>query len=275
MASPFRPDAVSLGRVLSKLGYCSRTQALTYILDGKVSVNGVVVRDPSARVNPRNDRLAVDGAAVKPADKIYIMLNKPRGLVTTRADEKGRPTVFECIKDSGRARLAPVGRLDQASEGLLLFTNDTRWADRLLSPKTHLDKTYHVHVDRLPDDALLERMRKGVHQGNDTLSVKRVETLRRGEKNAWLEIALDEGKNRQIRRLMEVLQINVLQLIRVAIGPLALGNLLKGKWRKLTEDEVRRLTPPSARPNRAPKWTSSRPRWSGTDRGSGRGPAAG
>ena len=275
MASPFRPDAVSLGRALSKLGFCSRTQALTYILGGKVTVNGAVVRDPSVRVNPRNDRFAVDSVVVKPVGRVYVMLNKPRGLITTRDDEQGRPTVFDCLKNSGLPRLSPVGRLDRASEGLLLFTNDTRWADRILSPDTHLDKTYHVQINRLPDAELLRRLHEGVSSSLGPLAVKRATLLRQGEKNAWLELTLDEGKNRQIRRILAALGVDILQLIRVAVGPLALGNLLKGKWRRLTEEEVRRLTPLSARSNRGPQWSSSRHRGSGTARGSNRGPAAG
>jgi 23S rRNA pseudouridine2605 synthase len=137
--------------------------------------------------------------------------------------------------------VSPVGRLDQASEGLLLFTNDTRWAARLTDPASHVDKTYHVQVDRLPDAALLARLRAGVEDDGELLAVKEVRELRRGGRNAWLELVLDEGRNRHIRRMLAALEVGTLRLVRVAIGPLALGTLAKGAWRHLDADEVRSL----------------------------------
>ncbi len=172
------------------------------------------------------------------------MLNKPRGLVTTTADEQGRATVYECLRDPSLPRVFPVGRLDQASEGLLLFTNDTQWAERITAPETHVDKTYHVQVDGLADDALLGRLRQGVTTAEgDFLAVKRAALLRQGSRNSWLELVLDEGKNRHLRRLLAALGLEVLRLMRVAIGPLELGNLVKGAWRNLTPEEVGRLAP--------------------------------
>jgi 23S rRNA pseudouridine2605 synthase len=169
------------------------------------------------------------------------MLNKPRGVVTTASDEKGRQTVYSLLPQD-RQWLAAVGRLDKASEGLLLFTNDSKWAARITNPATHLDKTYHVQIGTLADDALLGALTEGVTEGGDSLKAKRAGLLRAGAKNCWLEIVLDEGKNRQIRRMFSALGIEVLRLIRVAIGSLQLGDLPKGATRELTRDEVRNLS---------------------------------
>ena len=230
-----------LARVLSKLGVCSRTQAQVLVRAGHVRVNGRIVRDPEAPTNAQCDRISVDGTDVVAVEKVYVMLNKPRGYVTTASDERGRDTVYALFENENFPWLAPVGRLDKASEGLLLFTNDSSWAARLTDPVSHLDKTYHVQIDRLPDADLLERLRAGVAFDDEVLAAKSVRELRRGAKNAWLEIVLDEGRNRQIRRLLAALDIAVLRLIRVAIGTLALGELAKGQWRVLDGAEVAAL----------------------------------
>jgi 23S rRNA pseudouridine2605 synthase len=180
--------------------------------------------------------IEVDGRAVENAGKIYLMLNKPRGVVTTASDEKGRQTVYEFL--AGLRWVAPVGRLDKASEGLLLLTNDSEWAAQVTAPETHLDKTYHVQIDRVADAKLLQSIEKGIKTAEgDFLRVKSVRVLRGGERNTWLEIILDEGRNRHIRRMLESLAIAVLRLVRVAIGPLPLGQLAKGKVRSLTLEE--------------------------------------
>ena len=173
------------------------------------------------------------------------MLNKPRGVVTTAADERGRATVYRAFTDAGIGWIAPVGRLDKASEGLLLFSNDSEWAARITAPESHLEKTYHVQVDCQPDADLIARLQAGIDDDGEHLSALSVRELRRGEKNAWLEIVLDEGRNRQIRRLLAAFDISVLRLVRVAIGSLTLGELGKGEWRELDEDEVRNLVSPS------------------------------
>lgn len=227
-----------LARVLSKLGVCSRTQAQALVRAGRVRVDGRIVRDPEAPTNARRERISVDGADIAAAEKIYLMLNKPRGCVTTASDEHGRDTVYTLLQNGNFPWLAPVGRLDKASEGLLLFSNDSAWAARLTDPAAHLDKTYHVQIDRLPDADLLARLCAGVADDGEVLLAKSVRELRRGEKNAWLEIVLDEGRNRQIRRLLAAFDIAVLRLIRVAIGGLALGDLAKGRWRVLAGVEV-------------------------------------
>ncbi len=233
-----RNPKVSLARALSKLGYCSRTQAQTLIRGGRVRVNGALHRDEETWIDLERDRIEVDGQPVTSKTKIYLMLNKPRGMVTTRSDEEGRETVYDCLKGAELPWLAPVGRLDKASEGLLLFTNDTRWAAGILSPETHLDKTYHVQVDRLVDKELLQQMMKGIKtEEGELLRAKHVTLLRQGSRNSWLEVVLNEGKNRHIRRLLSALGVNALRLIRVAIGPLKLGSLGKGAFRHLTDEE--------------------------------------
>ena len=165
------------------------------------------------------------------------MLNKPRGVVTTASDEKRRETVYSYL-DESMPWLAPVGRLDKASEGLLLLTNDSEWAARVLAPETHLDKTYHVQIATIADAALLASVTAGVRTGDGVfLRANGARILRHGDKNSWLEIVLDEGKNRHIRRMLAQLGVEVLRLVRVAIGPLRLGDLPKGESRPLTDVE--------------------------------------
>jgi len=233
---------VSLNRALSKLGYCSRTEAEKLIIEGHVSVNGSVRNNPSLRVNMKHDSLSVDGKPVTARRKEYRMISKPRGCITTANDPEGRSTIYDLLPENLH-HLNPVGRLDRASEGLLLLTNDTQWANSITDPKTHMDKIYHVQINRTADEPLLEIMRKGVESGGDILKAKEVSVLRTGEKNCWLEIKLDEGKNRHIRRIMEALEIEVLRLIRISIGPLVLGNLAKGENRCLTKEEIASLKP--------------------------------
>jgi 23S rRNA pseudouridine2605 synthase len=232
---------VGLARALSKLGYCSRSRAAQLIAAGRVKWNGTIRRDPETPVHIGRDRIEIDGQLLQANSKIYLALNKPRGVVTTAADEKGRDTVYAYLPES-LPWIAPIGRLDKASEGLLLLTNDSEWAARITAPETHLDKTYHVHIGAIVDDALLQKLRNGVHASDgEFLRVKDVRMLRNGERNSWLEIVLDEGKNRHIRRMLEELKIEVLRLVRVAIGPLTLGDLAKGASRALEREEKQAL----------------------------------
>jgi 23S rRNA pseudouridine2605 synthase len=233
--------AVSLARALSKLGLCSRTQGERLVLEGRVRVDGRVVREPSRRVDMARARITVDDAAVEAGPRVYLALNKPRGLVTTRDDPQGRATVYACLADADLPFVSPVGRLDRASEGLLLLTNDTRWAHRLLDPASHVEKTYHVQIDRVPDDAFLRRLHEGVEDAGEHLAVTGARLLRSGGRTAWIEAVLDEGRNRHLRRLLAALDAEVLRLVRVRIGGLALGDLAKGAWRHLTPAEVRAL----------------------------------
>lgn len=219
-------------------------------------VNGRIVRDPARRVDLSRDRLALDDADVAAAEPVYLALNKPRGLVTTRHDPRDRDTVYACLAGADLPFVTPVGRLDKASEGLLLFTNDTRWGARLAAPESHVDKTYHVQVNVIPTGELARRLMAGIDvaaaadaEHSERLAAKHAAVLRTGARHGWLEIVLDEGRNRQIRRMLEALDIEVLRLVRVAIGEVVLGTLAKGAWRHLTPDEVRALAPPS-RPTR-------------------------
>ena len=231
-----------LARVLSKRGLCSRSEAERLIRDGRVRLDGRVVRDPQHPTDARHAAIVIDGAEATVAMRRYLMLNKPRGLVTTVRDEQGRDTVYRCFDGANLGFIAPVGRLDKASEGLLLFTNDPEWAAHVTDPATGPDKTYHVQVDRIPDEACLRALRDGIDCDGVVMRAKSVELLRAGEKNAWLEIVLDEGRNRQIRRLLAAFDIGVLRLLRIAIGSLQLGELPKGQWRELTVEEVQSLS---------------------------------
>jgi 23S rRNA pseudouridine2605 synthase len=232
---------VTLPRALSKLGYCSRTQAERLIADGRVAVGDRTVTDPSTWVDLSTAVIKVDGREVAAEARIYLMLNKPRGLVTTRHDPEGRPTVYDCLTEFDIPHLSPVGRLDKASEGLLLFTNDTEFAQSLLDPITHVSKSYHVQIDRLADDEMLMAMTSGLHHDGELLRATAARKLREGDRNSWIEVELQEGRNRQIRRMLEALDISCLRLVRVAIGGLELGDLPKGSVRALTDLELKNL----------------------------------
>jgi 23S rRNA pseudouridine2605 synthase len=246
---------IGLARALSKLGYCSRSRAAEFIRAGRVSLNGKTYRDPEAATGT-SAQIAVDGKVLEALQKVYFMLNKPRGVVTTASDEKGRVTVYELlnVKSEGDEPhnkfpwVSPVGRLDKASEGLLLLTNDSEWAVRITAPETHLEKTYHVQISTIADGPFVRDLVRGVKtEDGEVLKPRHASRLRAGEKNCWLEIILDEGKNRQIRRMIEANGVEVLRLIRVAIGPLKLGDLVKGSCRALTAAEKQTLDHAMAR----------------------------
>lgn len=234
---------ISLARALSKLGFTSRSAAIPLIADGRVRVNGRVQKDPNHWIDIERDRVVVDQHRVEKTSNVYVMLNKPRGLVVTRSDERGRETVFECLKGGGFPYLAPVGRLDKESEGLLLFSNDTRWANTITTPESGLDKTYRVEIDAVADEELISALTTGVIDGNEYLAARRAKIVRTSESTSWIEIVLDEGKNRHIRRLLARLGVQVLRLKRVAIGKLRLGGLGEGKFRELTVAERQLLSP--------------------------------
>jgi len=251
------PRRHGVARVLSKLGLASRTVAAGWVRDGRVAVHGRVVRDPEFPVVQGRDALAVDGRPVAASERLYVALHKPRGLVTTTRDERGRDTVYRCFDGAGLPWLAPVGRLDKASEGLLLFSNDPEWAARLTDPATGPDKTYHVQVNQPPDDALLARLVAGSRVDGEHLAAKSAVLLRSGGKTAWLAIVLAEGRNRHIRRLLEAEGVGVRRLVRVAIGGLELGDLGAGQWRPLDAADRAQLggghPPVSATPRRPPR----------------------
>lgn len=239
-ADPARRN-VGLARAISKLGYCSRSRAAELIRGGHVRVNGVLRKNAEAPVHIGKDRVEIDGRRIGESERIYLMLNKPRGVVTTASDERGRETIYDCLNAAlgeDFAWVAPVGRLDKASEGLLLITNDSAWAARITAPEMHVDKTYHVQVAGRLTAALVEKLVDGLAaRDGEFLRVKSASVLREGERNCWVEIILDEGRNRHIRRMFEGLGVEVLRLIRVAIGQLKLGELAKGAVRVLSEDE--------------------------------------
>lgn len=226
------------------MGFCSRSQAAVLIRAGRVTRNGRIVRDPENPVRMPDgcvdERIEVDGSPIDKTPAIYLVMNKPRGVVTTASDEKGRETVYDLL-EPGSPWVGPAGRLDKASEGLLLLTNDSEWAARITEPASHLDKKYHVQMDCVADADLLARIMREHAVDGKQLCAKGALLLRHGDKNSWVEITLDEGKNRQIRRLLEALGIRVLRLVRVSIGPLELGDLKKGAVRRLTAEEKKAI----------------------------------
>lgn len=242
-----RPSgAVSLARALSKFGVCSRREAERWIADGRVRVNGTVERAPSRWIDPSRDRVVVDGRRVgDETPRVVLAFHKPKGVVTTRSDPGGRPTVYDALGDVGQW-VFPVGRLDRDTSGLLVLTNDHRLGERLTSPDHHVPKTYHARVAGVPDAQALRALREGLPLDDGTLTRPakvRVLGTPRGEKGAstWLEIVLTEGKNRQVRRMGAAVGHEVLDLVRVRIGRLGLGDLAPGEWRELDGDETRSL----------------------------------
>jgi 23S rRNA pseudouridine2605 synthase len=236
-----RQRNVGLARAISKMGYCSRSRAEDAIRAGRVRVNGAVRKNVEAPVHLGKDCVEIDGLEIKKAEKIYLMFNKPRGVVTTASDERGRETIYsflEKYKDGPLNWMASVGRLDKASEGLLLITNDSEWAAKITAPETHVDKTYHVQIAEQATPEMIEKLQQGFTvKDGEFLRVKSTSVIRSGERNCWVEIVLDEGRNRHIRRMFETIGVEVLRLIRVAIGALKLGDLPKGEVRALSERE--------------------------------------
>ena len=227
-----------LQKIIAAAGVTSRRKAEELITQGRVSVNGQTVTELGSKANLQRDHIKVDGKLLQGAERhVYLLLNKPKGYVTTVTDPERRPTVMDLIKGVD-ARIYPVGRLDWASEGLLLMTNDSEWAAQVTNPATHRNKTYHVQVSGEVVPHQLNQIKNGITQvTGEKLRAKSVHILRRGEKNTWLVVVLDEGKNRQIRRMLDALGLEVLRLIRVAIGPLELGSLAKGECRQLAPAE--------------------------------------
>jgi pseudouridine synthase len=232
----------TLERVLSKAGLGSRTEARSWIGAGRVRVNGRVVESPDHWVDFDRDRVTLDGQPVRGAKKVYLLLYKPKGYITTNTDPEGRPTVYDLLKDTG-VWLVPVGRLDQDTTGLLIMTNDTQFAERLTNPDYKVPKTYQAKcADRLSDEQIA-RLRGGVELSDGPTRPAVVERLRDSGKYTHLEIAITEGRNREVRRMVEAIGSKVLKLVRVAIGPIRIGDLPIGKWRPLTEAEVLTLAP--------------------------------
>lgn len=230
---------VSLARALSKFGVCSRREAERWIAAGRVAVNGREARSPGLWIDPGHDRVTVDGRRVgDDAARVVLAFHKPAGLITTRVDPGRRPTVYDALADFGRW-VFPVGRLDRDSSGLLIFTNDHRLGQRLADPKHHVPKTYHACVRGVPGGAALGALREGLSlETGEMTRPARVRALGTGRDGTWLEIVLTEGKNRQVRRMCGMVGHDVIELVRVRIGRLELGDLAPGEWRELSLAEV-------------------------------------
>ncbi len=226
-----------LQRILSKRGMASRKEAAKLILEGKVNVNGQVCLDPTRGFDQRV-LIEISGQKVNISQKHYLVLHKPKGLVVTRSDEKGRPTVYSCLENWHGPLLQAVGRLDLASEGLLLFTNDHLWADQLMDPKKHIKKIYHVQVTPIPTEECLQKLSLGILLDGIKTLPSQFEMIRTGDKNAWIKVQLNEGRNRQIRKMFGSEKIEVLRLVRVQIGKLKLEDLTKGEWREIAISDV-------------------------------------
>ena len=235
-----------LARVLSKAGICSRAAAAEWIRAGRVRVDGAIVRDPERRIAAEDAAVTVDGRRIEAAARSYWALHKPRGYVTTRSDPSGRRTVYDLLADIGEW-VVPVGRLDRDTSGLLLITNDTAFAERITNPESHVEKTYRVTAKPRLDDAALERLRRGVVLADGPTRPAKVEKLRDRGPCTLIEIAITEGRNRQVRRMVREVGARVEKLERLSIGPVELGSLATGALRRLTGAELRAL----ARPPRA------------------------
>jgi pseudouridine synthase len=232
---------ITLDRVLSRLGHASRTESREAIAVGRVRVNGRVVRDPDIWVRPERDVFHFDGKRLAPARKRYLLFYKPKGVITSHGDPGERKTIYEYFKDVG-GWVAPVGRLDKDTSGLLLLTNDTEFADFVTNPASRVPKTYITKLNGVMDGATLARLATGIEMKRGDFA--RPESVRRLEdrgKYTWLEIVLTEGKNREVRRMVEAVGFKVLKLVRTRIGPLTLEGIEVGQWRELTRAEVSAL----------------------------------
>jgi pseudouridine synthase len=228
----------TLDRVLSRAGAMSRKQAEEAIRAGRVRVNGVRVRDPATWVDLPQDRVALDDRPLRGAELVHLALHKPAGYATTRSDERGRATVYELIEDV-EAWVAPVGRLDRDTSGLLLFTNDTEWADLVTSPRSKLAKRYLCIAKGEMSQEKIEALRCGVELEDGRTRPAEIEVLGRRGVDTHLALSITEGRNRQVRRMLTAVGSRVLELQRVAIGAIELGALAEGRWRALSSREIR------------------------------------
>lgn len=229
-----------ISKYIAHCGICSRRSAEPAVIDGRVKVNGKIIRELSAQVQP-DDIVELDGKPIFPEERhTYIMLYKPEGYITTTSDEKGRACVLDLINEEG-VRLVPVGRLDCATSGLLLLTNDMELVNRLTHPRHGLSKTYQVRIDGNPSPHTISRLRRGMEIEGYTTRPIQVRTIKTSPASTTLELILHEGRNRQIRKMMEQAGHRILSLRRTAVGSLNLRGLKKGEYRHLTKDEINRL----------------------------------
>ncbi len=227
----------TLERVISKAGLGSRTEARRWINQGRVVVNGTIVQHPDAWIDLERDRVRVDGRPLAPAERLYLLLYKPAGYITTYKDPERRPTVYDLLKGV-TTFVSPVGRLDLDTSGLLIMTNDTQLAEGVTNPDSHVPKTYLVKSSKVLSDEQLQQLREGVLLEDGPTRPAQVVRLRDSAKYTHFEMTLTEGRNRQVRRMVEALDAVVLKLVRVRIGDISIGTLQIGKWRHLTPDEV-------------------------------------
>ena len=238
---PKKRPLKTLERVMSKAGVGSRVDARSWIHAGRVKVNGRITRNPDQWIDMKRDRVLFDGKPLVARERIYLLLYKPTGYLTTYKDPEGRPTVYDLTADAGTF-LSPVGRLDLDTSGLLLMTNDNQFAERVTNPNSHVPKTYLVKASAVLTDTQLQQLRDGIDLADGPTRPALVTRLRDSGKYTHFEITLTEGRNRQVRRMVEALEAKVLKLVRVRIGNIAIGRLPIGKWRLLTAAEVASLS---------------------------------
>jgi pseudouridine synthase len=226
--------------VLSKAGIGSRTQARSWIHARRVQVNGKVIENPDHWVEFGRDRVTFDGKPLEIRDRVYILLYKPAGYITTFKDPQGRPTVYDLI-GGVETFVSPVGRLDLETSGLLILTNDTQFAERLTNPDHRVPKTYRVKCEVLLGDDALERLRRGVVLSDGPTRPAQVRRVSDSGKYSQIEITITEGRNRQIRRMLEAVDSKALELVRISIGRIEIGGLQTGTWRELTPEEIKIL----------------------------------
>ncbi|MGA3098370.1 MAG: pseudouridine synthase [Bryobacteraceae bacterium] len=227
----------TLERVLSRAGLGSRTDARSWISAGRIGVNGRVAHNPGQWVDLGRDLVSVDDKPLQAAEPVCILLHKPKGYLTTYRDPEGRPTVYDLVAGVG-AWVSPVGRLDLDTSGLLLMTNDTGLAERISNPERKIPKTYLVGTATILSEEQLDRLRRGVELKDGPAKPAEVRRVRDGARHTELEMTITEGRNRQVRRMMEAVDGKVLKLVRTAIGPLRIDGLALGEWRKLTKEEL-------------------------------------
>jgi len=250
-AGPDR-NTVSLERALSKLGLASRAQAHALILDGRVSISGRTIRNPATRIVPEHAAITIDGAAQPKAARITIVLHKPRGYVTTRTDPEGRKTVYDLLADLPQ-RVVPVGRLDLATSGLLILTNDTQFANWLADPQSAVPRVYLATVENRATQDVAAELMKGILVDGERLIASSAVVRKASSRESHLVLTLEQGRNREVRRLLAAVGHPVTQLRRVQFGGLALGTLAAGKWRRLSEQELSDAFPGYRLRRRAPK----------------------
>ena len=237
----------TLERVLSKAGLGSRTEARSWIGAGRVRVNGKPIQTPDHWVDLERDRVTLDGKPVRASRKLYLLLYKPKGFITTYKDPEGRPTVYDLLHDVEQF-VSPVGRLDLDTSGLLLLTNDTEFAERVTNPDHKVPKTYLVKASTQLSDEQIQQLKRGVELSDGPTLPAEVTRVRDSQKYSFVEITVREGRNRQVRRMLEAVGSKVLKLVRIAIGDLRIDHLQIGKWRELTPEDRKRIFRPLAKP---------------------------